>query len=100
MTKRPRWTAQEVADNLSDDEVDLDDPDEPLMEGSDDEFSDLEFENNDDDDHDDMMDLGGKPSLSSLHDSHDPGNNADGSESGTESAPPTPPPSTSPAANG
>ena len=68
MTKRPRWTAHEVADNLSDDEVDLDDLDEPLMEGSDDEFSDLEFDSNDDD-HDDIMDLGGQPSLSRLHES-------------------------------
>ena len=44
MTKRPRWTAEEVAQNLSDDEDELDDPEEPLMEGSDDEFSDLELE--------------------------------------------------------
>ena len=42
MTKRPRWTAEEVVQNLSDDD-DLDDPDEPLMEGSD-EFSDLELD--------------------------------------------------------
>ena len=34
MTKRPRWTAEEVVQNLHDDD-DLDDPDEPLMEGSD-----------------------------------------------------------------
>ena len=44
MTKRPRWTAEEVVQNLSDD-LDLD---EPLMEGSDDEFSDLEFDDSDD----------------------------------------------------
>ena len=44
MTKRPRWTAEEVAQNMSDDEDELDDPEEPLMEGSDDEFSDLELE--------------------------------------------------------
>lgn len=48
MTKRPRWTADEVAQNLHDDD-DFDDPDEPLMEGSDDEFSDLDLDSDDDD---------------------------------------------------
>ena len=43
MTKRPRWTAEKVAQNLSD-EDELDDPDEPLMAGSDDKFSDLELD--------------------------------------------------------
>ena len=43
MTKRPRWTAEEVVQNLHDDD-DLDDPKEPLMEGSN-EVSDLEFDN-------------------------------------------------------
>ena len=93
MTKRPRWTAEEVAQNLSDDEDELDDPEEPLMEGSDDEFSDLELDSDDDDD---MVDLGGQqPSLSPLNNIDDPGNDSD-----MESTPPTPPPSTSQAANG
>ena len=43
MTKRPRWTAEEVAQNLSDDENQLDDPDELLMACSDDKFSNLEL---------------------------------------------------------
>ena len=60
MTKRPKWTAEEVAQNLSDDEDDLDDPDEPVMDGSDDEFSDLELDSDYDDD---VMDLGDQPSL-------------------------------------
>ena len=63
MTKRPRWTAEEVAQNLSDNKDDLDDPGEPLMDGSDDEFSDLELDSDYDDD---MMDLDGQPSLSPL----------------------------------
>ena len=41
MTKRLRYTLEEVMD---DEEDDYDDPDEPLMEGSDDEFSDLEID--------------------------------------------------------
>ena len=60
------------------------------MEGSDDEFSDLELDSDDDDD---MVDLGGQqPSLSPLNNIDDPGNDSD-----MES---TPPPSTSQAANG
>ena len=96
MTKRPRWTAEEVAQNLSDDEDELDDPDEPLMPGSDDKFSDLELDSDDDDD-DDITDLHGQqPSLSPLYDNFDPGNDSD-----MDSAPRTPPPpSTSQAANG
>ena len=62
MTKRPRWTAEEVAQNLSDDEDEMDDPDEPLMPGSDDEFSDLELDSDDDDDITDLH--GQQPSLS------------------------------------
>ena len=92
MTKRPRWTAEEVAQNLSD-EDELDDPDEPLMPGSDDEFSDLELDSDDDDDITDLH--GQQPSLSSLYDNFDPGNDSD-----MDSAPPPPPPSTSQAANG
>ena len=89
MTKRPRWTAEEVVQNLTDDEDELDDPEEPLMDGSDDEFSDLEIDSDDDDD--DMMDLGGQqPSLSPLNNIDDPGNDSD-----MDSITPTPPPSTS-----
>ena len=41
MTKRLHLTAEEVLDNVFlDDDDDFDDPDEPVMEGSDDEFSD------------------------------------------------------------
>jgi hypothetical protein len=36
-------------DHLSDEEDDYDDPDEPMMEGSNDEFSDLEMDERDDD---------------------------------------------------
>ena len=43
MTKRQHLTLDEVLDVLSDDEED-DDWDEPLEEGSDDEFSDLEMD--------------------------------------------------------
>ena len=46
MTKRQHFTLEEVLDNvLSDEELDyIDDPDEPMMEGSNDEFSDLEID--------------------------------------------------------
>jgi hypothetical protein len=94
MTKRPRWTAEEVAQNLSDDEDEVDDPDEPLMEGSDDEFSDLEFDSDNDDVDDNMMELDDQQPLSPL-DNFDPGNDSD-----VDSASPTPSPSTSQAANG
>ena len=43
MTKRQHYTLEEVMDHLSDEEDDYD-PDEPMMEGSDDEFSDLEMD--------------------------------------------------------
>ena len=48
MTKR-LYRAEQVLDALlSDDEdFDLDDPDEPIMEGSDDEFSDMELASDD-----------------------------------------------------
>ena len=54
MTKRPRWTAEEVAQNLHDDNDDLDDPDEPLLEGSDDDLE-LDSEDNDTMDVDDPL---------------------------------------------
>ena len=46
MTKGQHFTLEEVLDNvLSDEELDyVDDPDEPMMEGSNDEFSDLEID--------------------------------------------------------
>ena len=46
MTKRQHFTLEEVLDNvLSDEGLDyVDDPDEPMMEGSNDEFSDLEID--------------------------------------------------------
>ena len=44
MTKRLHYTVEDVINHLSDDEEDYDDPDEPMMEGSDDEFSDLEMD--------------------------------------------------------
>ena len=48
MTKRLHLTAEEVLDNVFlDDDDDFDDPDEPVMEGSDDEFSDLDIDDND-----------------------------------------------------
>ena len=95
MTKRPRWSAEEVAQNLSDDD-ELDDPDEPLMPGSDDEFSDLELDSGDDDDITDLH--GQQPSLSPFYDNFDQGNDSD---MDMDSAPPIPPPpSTSQAANG
>ena len=49
MTKRLHYTVEEVIDHLSDEEDEYDDPDEPMMEGSDDEFSDLEMDERDDD---------------------------------------------------
>ena len=70
MTKRPRWTAEEVVQNLHDDD-DLDDPEEPLMEGSDDEFSDLEFDSDCDDDMD-VDNLGGQCFFSPPSDNPDP----------------------------
>ena len=43
MTKRLHYTVEDVIDQLSD-EDDYDDPDELMMEGSDDEFLDLEMD--------------------------------------------------------
>ena len=56
MTKRQHYTLEEVMDHLSDEEDDYDDPDEPMMEGSDDEFSDLEMDERDDGDMYDPVD--------------------------------------------
>ena len=53
MTKRARMSTQDVIDAIysddDDDDFDVDDPDEPFMDGSDDDFSDLEGELDDDD---------------------------------------------------
>ena len=47
MTKRLHFTLEEVLEDVLSDDEDLDD--EPMMEGSDDEFSDLEVDENEDD---------------------------------------------------
>ena len=54
MTKRPCMTAEEVLEVVLSDDDELDDPDEPMMEGSDDEFSDLEVDSDDEYDPGDM----------------------------------------------
>ena len=57
MTKRARYTTEEVllaVDSDDEDDCDVDDPDEPFMDGSDEEFSDLDGE---DDNLDDNMDV-------------------------------------------
>ena len=46
MAKRQRLTVEQILEDISDDE-DYDDPDEPMMEGSDDDFSDLEMDEDD-----------------------------------------------------
>ena len=58
MTKRARLTVEEVQHQLQL----LDDPDEPIMDGSDDEFSDLEGDECDAGDIDDDMDTHSMPS--------------------------------------
>lgn len=50
MTKRQHLTLEEVLDDVLSDNEDYDDPHEPVMEGSDDEFSDLELDERDFDD--------------------------------------------------
>ena len=70
MTKRPWCTAEGVVQNLHHD--DLDDPEEPLMGGSDDELSDLEFDSDCDDDMD-VDNLGGQHFFSPPSDNPDPG---------------------------
>lgn len=44
MTKRLHFTLAEVLDKVVSDDENMDDPDEPMMEGSDDEFSDLDVD--------------------------------------------------------
>lgn len=48
MTKRLHFILEEVLEDVLSDDEDLDD-DEPMMEGSDDEFSDLEVDEDEDD---------------------------------------------------
>ena len=48
MTKRLHFTLEEVLEDVLSDDDDLDD-DEPMMEGSDNEFSDLDMDENEDD---------------------------------------------------
>ena len=48
MTKRPHFTLEEVLEDVLSDDEELDN-DEPMMEGSDDEFSDLEVDEDEDD---------------------------------------------------
>ena len=96
MTKRLHYTLEEVIDHISDDEDDYD-PDEPMMEGSDDEFSDLEM-----DDEYDQLDLDTPPSPTALpHSStlssaqpHSP--TLSGMSPGTPSPPGSPPQSQPP----
>ena len=57
MAKRQHLTLEEVLDDVLSDDEDYD-PDEPMMEGSDDEFSDLEMDERNYDDLCDPMDLG------------------------------------------
>ena len=55
MTKRPHFTLEEVLDNVLSDDEDVDDPDEPIMEGSDDDFSDLGTDDKDIDDYQELL---------------------------------------------
>jgi hypothetical protein len=65
MTKRLHFTLGEVLDDVLSDDEDLYDPDEPMMEGSDDDFSDLEGDE-DDNDNDSAMDTTGAQGLTIL----------------------------------
>ena len=56
MTKRPHFTVEEVLENVLSDDEDMDDVDEPIMEGSDDEFSDFDVSDIDDSEEDSPMD--------------------------------------------
>lgn len=66
MTKRLHYTVEDVIDQLSDEDDDYDDPDEPMMEGSDDEFSDLEMDERDYEDLYGPVNLGSPSSLAAL----------------------------------
>ena len=63
MTKRLHFTLEEVLENVLSDDENLDD-NEPMMEGSDDEFSDLEVDEDEDkDDIDSALDTIGAQGL-------------------------------------
>ena len=49
MTKRQHWTVDDIINNVVSDDEDYD-PEEPMMEGSDDDFSNLEWDDMDGDD--------------------------------------------------
>ena len=99
MTKRARISTQDVIDAIySDDEddFDVDDPDEPFMEGSDDNFLDLDGELDDDSNDDDMDTDMGTPVTPHSPTASSPATTAPGSSLvGTPST--TPPPGTLPA---
>lgn len=65
MTKRLHYSLDEVLDQVASDDDDMDDPEEPMMEGSDDEFSDLEIDEDDiyEDDRDNVLDTTGSDSI-------------------------------------
>ena len=48
MTKQLHLTVEEVLDDVLSEDKNFDDPDEPIMDGSDDKFSDLEIDSDDD----------------------------------------------------
>ena len=66
MTKRLHYTVEDLIDQLCDEDDDYDDPDEPMMEGSDDEFSDLEMDKRDYEDLYGPVNLGSPSSLAAL----------------------------------
>ena len=66
MTKRLHYTNEDVIDQLSDEEDDYDNPDKPMIEGSDDEFSELEMDKRDYEDLYGPVNLGSPSSLAAL----------------------------------
>lgn len=54
MTKRQRLTVDQVLEDMLSDDEDYDNPDEPMIDGSDDDFSDLEMDERDDNMYDPM----------------------------------------------
>lgn len=63
MAKRQWFTLDEVLDDVLSDDEDYD-PDEPMMEGSDDDFSDLEMDERNYDDFNDPVDFSNPATLS------------------------------------
>ena len=66
MTKRLHYTVEDITDQLSDEDDDYDNPDEPMMEGSDDEFLDLEMDERNYEDLYGPVNLGSPSSLTAL----------------------------------